>query len=150
MSLVYITRLDVENYLQHLLKLNENERKLRFGFLASDESIKSYIKNIENDHHLSGYYYDGGVIGAVHVGLTVFNNIKTAELGVSVDSDFRGRGHGRELTDVGIKWAIDVGADKLITQCVSSNIPMKAIARKYGAEFEMDGSETIATIFLKK
>lgn len=150
MSLVYISRLEIDNYLQHLLKLNEDERKMRFGFLASNESIKSYTKSIVNDHHLSGYYHDGDVIGAVHVGLFVFNDIRTAELGVSIDLEFRGRGYGRELTDVGIKWAIDVGADKLITQCVSSNAPMKAIARKYGAEFDMDGSETIATIYLKK
>ncbi len=144
--------------LKHLLELNEADRYLRFGSVATDAQIAHYVDLIDFDsdevfgifnRHLAllamaHLAHDRSPAGAkVTVG-----SIQSAEFGVSVVGRARGRGYGSRLFDRSVLHARNRGVKRLIIHALTENKAMLGIARRAGAKVVRDGSESQAELEL--
>lgn len=122
-------------YVDHLKRLPALDRQFRFAHNhVSDEMIDTYVAGISADDLLLGGFSDDRLIGCAHVARAE----AIAELGVSVDPDFRGRGVGEELFRCASRWARNRQVDKLYTLCQADNRSMMALAHKLGMVIHRD------------
>lgn len=71
----------------------------------------------------------GRIVGTIHVNVGRFG---TGELGMLVDSAWRGHGIGSRLMDAAIGWAREQGLHKLCLEVFPTNTAAIALYRKYG------------------
>lgn len=137
----------------HLLTLDTRDRYLRFGYAATDEQIRRYVDNLDFDRdELFGIFNRKLVLIAMahlaHEASSAPGGRHTAEFGVSVLKEARGRGYGARLFERAMLHARNRGCTHLLIHALSENAPMLKIAAAAGATIERDGSESDATLKL--
>lgn len=124
--------------LGHLLALNPEDRRLRFGTLTSDDLLRAYVDHIdfENDAVFACFDDDLKLIGLAHLAYFPRNTTKShsAEFGVSVLPQGRGRGIGTALLERAAIHARNTSINTLFVHCLANNGPMMRLARKSGME----------------
>src|SRR5438045_1328117 len=131
----------------HLKSLDEEDRYLRFGYLANDEQIDRYVQGLDFDRDdIFGIYNRKlELIAMAHLAFSTDPEmVSCAEFGVSVLQKVRGRGLGARLFDRAVMHARNEGVDMLFIHALSENHAMLKIARNAGATLERAGSETDA------
>jgi GNAT superfamily N-acetyltransferase len=126
----------------HLLRLDPESRRMRFGTPVSDFFIAQYAENALGSHSIShGYFVDGVLRGVAE--LRGFRGVASgdAEAAFSVEQDFQNRGIGTELFGRTVLAARNRGISKLFVNFLSQNQRMQAIAKKFDAilTFDSDG-----------
>lgn len=139
-------------YEEHLLRLNNEDRRLRFGIIRADESIKQYVANLSpvDDVIFASFDENLNVDGAAHICIIESNNGKIAELGLSVERSKRGKGIGSELFHKAIEWGENRHIDQLFTQCLAENSWMMRKARQEGMSINTECGEIEAYLKLEK
>lgn len=140
-----------ERILTHLLGLNERDRYLRFGYLASDEQVGRYVAglNFDRDALLGIFNRRMALIAMAHLAFSVDPQcMGCAEFGVSVSQAARGRGFGSRLFERCTLNARNEGVEMFFVHALSENTAMLAIARKAGATVVRQGSESEAHLRL--
>jgi RimJ/RimL family protein N-acetyltransferase len=139
----------------HILSLEESDRYLRFGFPATDEQVLRYVDslNFERDEVFGIFNRRLALIAMAHLAyLPVSNETSeapaTAEFGVSVIKEARGRGYGARLFEHAVLHARNRGCERLFIHALSENTAMLKIARNAGATVERDGPEAEAWLKL--
>lgn len=120
--------LDKGKLIKHLITLQGEERRLRFGGSVNDEYIAEYVEKSFDGRSkwFAVDHIDGHIVAACHVAI-----INTdAELGCSVDADFRNQGLAQLMFDRAITWLRSKGINHVFMHCLSENGAMKHIARK--------------------
>jgi len=147
-----LTPVEYNKYRDHLLRLNDDDRRLRFGYISRDESINSYIETLSPTKDVIFAHFDENlnVIGAAHVALTEMNDEKVIELGVSVEWTLRGKGIGHQLFDKAVEWGENRGIKQLFTQCVADNRAMMKMAKAHGMKIHSECGEAEAFLELDK
>ena len=86
-----------ERVARHLLELDDADRTLRFGHLASDERVRQYAAQIDfqGDEVFGVFDRRLHLVGMAHLAFAAGRD--TAEFGVSVHPRQRGRGLGMRL-----------------------------------------------------
>lgn len=135
----------------HLLALGERDRYLRFGYAASDQQIRDYVKDIdfESDAVYGIFNRKLRLIAMAH--LARMDNGAfgaSAEFGVSVLEHARGRGYGKLLFERAATHAVNIGVERLYIYALSENTAMLHIAHKAGAVIEHMGGESEAWVRL--
>lgn len=155
-----INDIDKENLIHHFINdIVGEDRRLRFGGLVDDDTVKSYIESSFNNFGSSNMWfivdiqspdtYNRKVIASCHVAYDSKTN--TAEMGCTVSKDFRGKQIGQELFNRGITWARMLGAETIFMHCLSENKIIQHIAQKGGMTVvTIDPSEKESTITVKK
>lgn len=133
--------------LAHFLALGNEDRRLRFGFVARDSSIKRYVQDMDFDRDavFGVHGADGGgrqFDGITHLALTK----QQAEIGVSVLEHARGQGIGTALVSRAAVHARNLGIDMLYMQCLSENGAIMRIARALGMTVVTTGRDSQATL----
>ncbi len=130
----------------HLLSLSADDRRLRFGTVASDATIRDYVARIDFDRDaVFGYFTDDlGLGGAAHV--AILDGV--AELGVSVLEGYRRRGIGSALFERAAGFARNHYIRVLFMHCLTQNAAMMHIARKSGMKIVTGGGEADAHLEL--
>lgn len=128
--------------LAHLLRLDADSRRMRFGSPVSNYFIEHYAKNALGGHSVvHGYFVDGTLRGVAE--LRGFRGLGggEAEAAFSVERDYQNRGIGTELFGRAVLAAQNRGIRKLFVNFLSQNQRMQAIARKFDAvlTFDSDG-----------
>lgn len=120
--------LDKSKLIAHLQNLQGEERRLRFGGSVNDEYVAEYVEKSfrENSKWFGVDHIDGHLVAACHVAL-IDND---AELGCSVDKDFRNQGLAQLMFDRAVTWLRSKGINHVFMHCLSENGAMKHIARK--------------------
>ncbi|RAU23111.1 N-acetyltransferase [Paramagnetospirillum kuznetsovii] len=132
-------------YADHLKRLPDNDRRLRFASAAVSETwIDRYVDGIRDDDLILAAVESDKVVGAVHVAV----NGAVAEIGISVDADHRATGMGSELLTQAVAFARNRRAEKLYTLCLSENRSMVALAKRSGMELHCDSGEAEAFLDL--
>jgi GNAT superfamily N-acetyltransferase len=129
----------------HLKSLNPHDRYFRFGFSANDAQIQHYVDslNFERDEIFGIYNRHLMLIAMAHLAYSASEHAKTsAEFGVSVLSQARGRGYGGRLFNRAVMHARNEGVRKMYVHVLSENTAMLQIARHAGATVVRDGSES--------
>jgi len=138
--------------LGHLLSLDDRDRYLRFGYLASDSQVGRYVDllDFERDEVFGVFNRRLELIAMAHLACmgTADAPCTNAEFGVSVSQQARGRGLGARLFDRAALHARNRHIDTLVIHALSENTAMLHIARTAGARIERDGPESQAWLRL--
>jgi GNAT superfamily N-acetyltransferase len=134
-------------YRDHLLRLESEGRRLRFGGPIGDDGISTFIDNLRlrETRVLAAFDPALRVIGAAHIAL---GNDGTAEAAFSVDEEQRGRGLGRALLARAVLWARNRGIRTLHVHFLSENSAMRGLARAAGMRIATEAGECQAALTL--
>lgn len=141
-----LTILDKDKIISHLQALQGDERRLRFGGMVTDEYIKSYVENncLGDNKWFGVDHIDGYLVAVCHAAIID----GAAELGCSVDRDFRGNGLAQQMFDRAVTWLRTKGIQDVCMHCLSENGIMRHIARKNDMVVVSDQGETDANVHL--
>lgn len=97
---------------------------------ARQDSFRSFVDDPDSESFV--VEVDGSLVG----GLSVRLRGGLADLGMQVDSAWRGQGVGSALMEACIAWAVEHGAHKITLSLWPHNKAALALYRKYGFEEE--------------
>lgn len=139
-----------EDIARHLLALPEHDRYLRFGRAIRDQAIREYVDGLDftRDKLFGTFRPDLDLIGVAHLALD--HAARSAELGLSVDSASRVKGHGYALLQRGLLHAANRGYRTLFMHCLAENGVMLHLARKAGLIVVIQSSEADARLKLNR
>jgi GNAT superfamily N-acetyltransferase len=135
---------------EHLVSLAEEDRYLRFGYIATDEQIERYVQGLDFDHdEIFGVYsWQLKVVAMAHLAYGKPATTPRAEFGVSVLATHRGLGIGRRMLEHAVLHARNRDIDTLMIHALTENKAMLAIARHMGATISHDGPDSQAVLTL--
>lgn len=144
MSVRKLTLLDKPRIINHLKNLQGEDRRLRFGGSVSDEYITEYVtKSFDQESQWFGVdHIDGHIVATCHV--AIING--EAELGCSVDEEYRGEGLAQKMFDRAVTWLRVRNITHVFMHCLSENGAMKHIARKNNMVLVSQYGETEAAV----
>lgn len=128
--------------IDHFKKLSPEDRRMRFGHVATDYMIEKYVTNAFGDRDVwFGIIEDSNVIAATHV--SVLDNGE-AEFGLSIDKEFRGLGLGNQLFERALSACKVRGITGVFMQCLSENMIMRHMALNKKMRLVTRGGESEA------
>jgi RimJ/RimL family protein N-acetyltransferase len=124
----------------HVLALDADDRRLRFGTAMADESLAAYVAGIDFTRDCVFAMHDSELhlVAVVHVALAG----ATAELGLSVLPAWRGKGSGDALLKRAVVWLRNHGILSVYVHCITENAAMMRLARRNGMRIVYSGAET--------
>jgi RimJ/RimL family protein N-acetyltransferase len=135
---------------RHLLRLDPQDRRMRFGRAMRDEALHAYVAGIDfaRDRVFGIFGDDLELAGVAH--LAMDDAAGQAELGLSVDAERRGRGYGMALLRRAVLHAANRGYRELLMHCLAENVPMLHLARKAGLRTVLSAGEADAHLALER
>ena len=139
--------IDKRKLTTHLQSLQGEERRLRFGGSVNDDYIASYVeKSFDSDSKWFGIdHIDNKLVAACHV--AVLDDM--AELGCSVDAEYRNQGLAQAMFDRAVTWLRTRGIQDVCMHCLAENGAMKHIARKNDMTVVTEYGESDANVHLE-
>jgi GNAT superfamily N-acetyltransferase len=133
---------EAELHWQHLLRLDAESRRSRFGGAVSDEFIRRYSgPSALNGAVINGFFVDGILRGAAE--LRLLKRAGDAEAALSVERTWQSHGVGTALLERALLAARNRQIQRLHMLCLAENRRMQQLARKFGAELSFQsGSVT--------
>lgn len=129
-----------DQILNHLLQLNDEDRRLRFGTQTPDEVIAHYVEHLDfNKDTVFGIFNDDlKLIGMAHLAYLPEskNQARAAEFGVSVLPEGRAQGLGTALLQRSAVHSRNTQIETLYVHCLASNKAMMHLAQKAGMRVE--------------
>lgn len=150
-SPVHLRRLtlgDAPRFEAHLLRLDPASRRLRFGGVVNETFVAGYAARVLGTARVIGLFVEGELRGAAELH-TLGETGTRGEAAFSLETPFRGAGHGARLFASLRRLAVRSGIRTLLFQCLSENRAMLAIARRNGASLRFESGEAHATLALE-
>jgi RimJ/RimL family protein N-acetyltransferase len=126
--------------LNHLLQLNDEDRRLRFGTQTPNEIITHYVEHLDfNKDTVFGIFNnDLKLIGMAHLAYLPKSEsqARAAEFGVSVLPEGRSQGLGTALLQRSAVHSRNTQIETLYVHCLASNKAMMHLAQKAGMRVE--------------
>lgn len=126
-----LTEIQKEEVIKHLLSLDSNDLRLRFGYMPTESIITQYVTDSWGKTYSRWFgVYDSnteGLVATLHVSIL---DDDSAELGFTVAKNLRRRGIGNDLFQRGVTWAKSLGAKKFYMHCLTENKAVQRIAHK--------------------
>lgn len=137
-----LRRHERDEFTQHLLMLDAEDRRLRFSSPRSDDAIRDYVDRIDLSRDAIIVVDDADlvVIGAAHLA----RGPGYVEVGVSVLPGYRGRGVGNALLGRAKLHARNWGEHEIFTHCAADNRAMAELAKRHGLRGVVDRGEADA------
>ena len=138
---------ETDQFRDHLLRLDRDNRRLRFAHGVSDTFIADYASRMnEMGSIVYGYSADGQVRAAAELRKLGDTWGEEAEAAFSVEAAFQDQGIGSDLMGRVIRAARNRGIQRLWMSCLAENSKMQAIARKHEADLRFEYGEVIGEI----
>jgi GNAT superfamily N-acetyltransferase len=116
----------------HLLRLDRESRRSRFGGTVSDDYIRSYAQSSNFvDAVIHGFFVKGVLRGIAELRPLPGNEAETA---LSIEKEWQGRGVGAALLERTLLAARTRGTKFLHLTCLPENRRMWQLARKFRAD----------------
>jgi GNAT superfamily N-acetyltransferase len=138
---------EAEIFRDHLLRLDADSRRFRFGSAVSDEFVTRYAgRAFRSGAIVHGCFVDGELRAAAE--LYPLGDVLPgeAEAAFSVEPAFQNHGLGTLLLERVILTARNRGIRTLCLNCLAQNRRMQQIARKFDAELSFDSDEVVASL----
>ena len=138
---------DRELLAAHFIALGAEDRRLRFGSGISDDGLRAYVARIDFERDgVFAVHDDAGerLLAVIHVA----SSPGSAELGLSVLPEQRGRGLGSALFERAVTHLRNRGTPEVFVHCLTENGAMMHLARKNGMRILPAGAETDARLAL--
>lgn len=132
--------------MHHLLELQSEDRRLRFGGMVSNDYIMDYVeKSFRTDSQWFGCFdEEDNLVAACHV--VIYNG--ESELGCSVNADYRGEGLAQAMFSRVITWLRARGISNVFMHCLTENQAMRHIAKKNDMVLVSLGGESDANVVI--
>jgi GNAT superfamily N-acetyltransferase len=138
---------ETDKFRDHLLRLDRNSRRLRFGSVVNDEFIRGYTERTSRlQSVIYGFFVDGQMRAAAELRMIGENWHGEAEAAFSVEAEYQNSGVGTDLLGRIILSARNRGVEKLYMNCLAENQKMQRIARKYEADLYFDHGDVIGRL----
>ncbi|MBY0613328.1 MAG: GNAT family N-acetyltransferase [Beijerinckiaceae bacterium] len=139
--------LDKRRLTEHLLRLDRDSLRMRFGATLSPEALVQHAERCFTlGCTMHGYFVDGDLRGVAELRLDRPWLTQSAEAAFSVEPGFRDHGVATELFARTLRTARNRGVRRLMISCLTWNKPMQALARKFKAEFHWEEGEVVGTV----
>lgn len=138
---------ETDKFRDHLLRLNDDERAMRFAHRVSDQFIIEYASHMSDAGSIIYAFVDNGDVRAA-AELKKVGNFWTsdAEAAFSVETQFQEKGVGTELMGRIIRSARNRGIRHLYMSCLAENQKMQHIAEHYNAQLKFEYGEIVGEI----
>jgi RimJ/RimL family protein N-acetyltransferase len=135
----------------HLLRLDGDARRRRFGHDVSDQFVHDYVFHAADYGNLTfGFFQDGDIRAIAELRQGSADDCPKAEVAFSVERSFSNQGIATKLMGQIIRSARNRGIRQLQLVCLAENAKMKAIAQHYGADLHIEDGSVIADIIPKR
>ena len=129
-----------QEILNHLLQLNDEDRRLRFGTQTPDEVIRHYVEGLDfnRDVVFGVFNLDLKLVGMAHLAYLPERKgeARAAEFGVSVLPEGRSQGLGTALLQRSAVHSRNTNIETLYVHCLANNKAMMHLAQKAGMTVE--------------
>ena len=134
-------------YRDHLLRLDKESRRNRFGGAVSDEFIENYAELSRGlDCVMHGFFVDGLLRGVAELRPLGTEFAKEAEAAFSIEKPWQSHGVGSALLERTLLAARNRGIKLLHMACLANNERMVDLARKFEAELTFDFGSVIGEV----
>jgi len=138
---------ETDKFRDHLLRLDKQNRHMRFAHGVSDAFIEDYAARMsEMGALVYGFFIDGEVRAAAELKKLGLAWGHEGEAAFSVEQPWQEQGIGTELMGRVIRSARNRGVQHLCVSCLAANAKMRTIARKHEAELRFEYGEVIGEI----
>ena len=132
-------------YREHLLRLDADSRRGRFGGSVSDEVVSAYVESARGGGAvIHGFFVDGILRGAAE--LRPFGTAAEAEAAFSIETPWQSQGVGSALLKRTLLVARNRGIKLLHMCCLTENQRMQQLARKFEADLSFDFGTVIGEV----
>jgi GNAT superfamily N-acetyltransferase len=126
-------------YSEHLLRLDPESRRSRFGGAIADDMIRTYAATMRGpDAIVHGYFVDGVLRGAADMRVLNAAHRNEAEAAFSIEKPWQSHGVGSALLERSLLAARNRNIKMMHVCCLPENQRMQQLARKYDAEMSFD------------
>src|SRR5438477_7607438 len=134
-------------YRDHLLRLDAESRRNRFGGAVSDEFIENYAELSRGlDAVMHGFFVDGTLRGVAELRPLGTEFAREAEAAFSIETPWQSHGVGSALLERTLLAARNRGIKLMHMACLVSNRRMIDLARKFEAELKFDFGSVIGEV----
>ena len=138
---------EADRYRDHLLRLDADSRRSRFGGGVSDEFIRNYVgRRRPVGAVVHGFFVDGVLRGAAELRPLGATFASEAEAAFSIETPWQSHGVGSALLDRTLLAARNRGIRKLHMACLANNARMQELARKFAAELTFDFGSVVGEV----
>ncbi|HKJ61276.1 MAG TPA: GNAT family N-acetyltransferase [Hyphomicrobiales bacterium] len=136
-----------DKFRDHLLRLDPESRRMRFGMNVADEFIRRYAEQTSQFQSvIYGFFVGREMSAAAELRMIGTSWHGEAEAAFSVERKYQDSGVGTELLGKIIVASRNRGVERLYMNCLSENRRMQSVARKYEAELYFDHGEVIGKL----
>lgn len=136
-----------KKFRDHLMRLSDEGRRLRFGNPVADGFINDYAATMGlNGTIVFAYVRHGRVHAAAELRRLGATGSDAAEAAFSVETEFQNQGVGTEMMGYLIRSARNRGIRRLWMSCLAENTKMRAVARKHDANLEFVFGDVVGEI----
>ena len=144
-----LARGELSVYRDHLLRLSCADRRARFCGAVGDATVEAHCASVDGRGTLLlGCFGEGGLKAAAELCFDGPARPGGAELALSVDAAFQGRGIGAALARRALTIARNRAVREVRLLCLADNARMKALIRRVGGRFQVEDGEVAATVAL--
>ena len=134
-------------YRDHLLRLDPESRRNRFGGAVADELIESYAASaMRMDAVMHGFLIDGVLRGVAELKPFGAAFPTEAEVAFSIEKPWQSHGVGSALLERTLLAARNRGIKLVHMACLAANARMQQLARKYEAELSFDMGSVVGEV----
>ncbi|MBV9557083.1 MAG: GNAT family N-acetyltransferase [Pseudolabrys sp.] len=137
---------ETDLYAAHLLRLDPDSRRRRFGGAMADEAVRRHAANARGlGVIIHGFFVDGVLRGSAELRIT--NPIsRDAEAAFSIESQWQSHGIGSALLERTLLSARNRGVKRLSMHCLADNERMQQLAKKFAADLHFDFGGVIGDV----
>jgi GNAT superfamily N-acetyltransferase len=130
---------EAESYRDHLLRLDPESRRNRFGGAVSADFIRNHVEDsVGPDAVIHGFFVDGSLRGAAELRPSGPPPTDEAEAALSIERPWQSLGVGTALLGRTLLTARNRGLKHLHMACLAENRRMQQLAQKFDAELTFD------------
>lgn len=138
---------EMEKFRDHLLRLDKDSRRMRFGMPVDDAFITAYAERTDLARSvIYGYFEDNAMHAAAELRAIGAGWGPEAEAAFSVEEAYQNAGIGTDLLGRVILATRNRGIHRLYMNCLLENRKMQHIARKFEAELQFDHGEVVGQV----
>jgi GNAT superfamily N-acetyltransferase len=138
---------EAELYRHHLLRLDVESRRNRFGGAVSEQFLTNYADlAFSIDSIIHGFFVDGTLRGAAELRPIGPAGRREGEAAFSIEKPWQSHGVGSALLERTLLAARNRGMNFLHMACLAENKRMQQLARKFDAELSFDFGSVVGEV----
>lgn len=138
---------EAQDYRDHLLRLDAESRRNRFGLALADELIEAYVASPTwSGAVMHGFLVDGVLRGVAELKPFGVAFPTEAEAAFSVEKPWQSHGVGSALLARTLLAARNRGIRQVHMACLADNARMRQLARKFAAQLSFDFGNVVGEV----